>query len=143
MKTRNQNNKKHCQLESYKTCEYLKVPLAEKRRTDVLRLRKKKEERDNTATQMASGDALLCPVRQWAKVVRRIWGYNGAAELATVPAICRSDTMEHISSKEMVNMLRAAVFAFGKDKLGIKMEDIGTHSIQSGAAMSMYLGECP
>ena len=51
--------------------------------------------------------------------------------------------IEHISSKEMVQALQAAVESVGEDKLGIKKEDVGTHSIRSGAAMAMYLGECP
>eukprot|EP00957_Ditylum_brightwellii_P090795 6913946-Ditylum_brightwellii.AAC.1 len=75
-----------------RSCEYLKVPQTEKRRTDVLRFRnirfcrnrremkhnnpwiefadcvsitfefQKNDERDNTVTQMVSGDVLLCPV---------------------------------------------------------------------------------
>eukprot|EP00957_Ditylum_brightwellii_P185679 14137352-Ditylum_brightwellii.AAC.1 len=43
----------------------------------------------------------------------------------------------------MMNVLKAAVFAFGEEKLGMKVNEIGTHSIRSGAAMLMYLGECP
>jgi len=43
----------------------------------------------------------------------------------------------------MINTLRDAVGAIGEVKLGIKKEDVGTHSIRSGAAMAMYLGECP
>jgi hypothetical protein len=43
----------------------------------------------------------------------------------------------------MINALRDAVGAMGEVKLGIKKEDVGTHSIRSGAAMAMYLGECP
>jgi hypothetical protein len=43
----------------------------------------------------------------------------------------------------MVSALRAAVVSIGEDILGIKKEDVGTHSIRSGAAMAMYLGECP
>jgi hypothetical protein len=43
----------------------------------------------------------------------------------------------------MINALRVAVGGIGEIRLGIKKEDIGTHSIRSGAAMAMYLGECP
>ena len=35
------------------------------------------------------------------------------------------------------------MIAIGKDLLGIKTIDVGTHSIRSGAVMAMYLGECP
>ena len=43
----------------------------------------------------------------------------------------------------MVEALRVAVGAIGEEKLGILMKEVGTHSIRSGAAMAMYLGECP
>ena len=43
----------------------------------------------------------------------------------------------------MVVALRDAVVAIGEDVLGFKKEQIRTHSIRSGAAMAIYLGECP
>ena len=43
----------------------------------------------------------------------------------------------------MVSALRDAVRAIGEDKLGFKAEQVGTYSQRSGAAMAMYLGECP
>ncbi len=43
----------------------------------------------------------------------------------------------------MINALRDPVGAIGEVKLGIKKEDVGMHSIRLGAAMAMYLGECP
>ena len=43
----------------------------------------------------------------------------------------------------MIQALQAAVDSIGEDTLGFKKEDIGTHSIRSGAAMAMYLGDCP
>lgn len=92
---------------------------------------------------MKSGDVLLCPVRQWAAIVRRILKYPGANEDTPVSAVWRNDRIEHITSKEMINALQAAVVSVGEDKLGFKKTDIGTHSIRSGAAMAMYLGECP
>ena len=36
-----------------------------------------------------------------------------------------------------------AVEAFSQVRLGIREEEIGTHSIKSGSAMAMYLGQCP
>jgi len=156
-----------------RSCEYVKVPQAEMRRTDCLRLRnlrffkdgielahnspflefadcvsitferQKKDERMDTITQLASGDAILCPVRRWAALVRRIRGYPGATDDTKVSAVWRNDRIEHVSSKELVGALRAAVVAYGEEKLGFKAEEIGTHSIRSGAAMAMYLGECP
>ena len=39
--------------------------------------------------------------------------------------------------------LQAAVSALGSDQLGFTADEIGTHSLRSGAAMQMYLGEIP
>jgi hypothetical protein len=43
----------------------------------------------------------------------------------------------------MINALRNAVVGMEEIRLGIKKEDVGTHLIRLGAAMAMYLGECP
>ena len=43
----------------------------------------------------------------------------------------------------MVAALRDAVVSIGEDALGFKKEQVGTHSIRSGSAMAMYLGEFP
>ena len=47
-----------------------------------------------------------------------------------------------MNSAEIVAALRDAVVAIGEDVLGFKIEQVGTHSIRSEAAMAMYLGEC-
>ena len=43
----------------------------------------------------------------------------------------------------MVASLRYMVVAIGEDVLGLKKEQVGTHSIRSGAATATNLGECP
>ncbi len=43
----------------------------------------------------------------------------------------------------MIETLESGVAAVGHEKVGIQKGEIGTHSIRSGAAMAMYLGECP
>ena len=35
-----------------------------------------------------------------------------------------------------------AARAVGEEKLGFKPDELGTHSVRSGAAMQMFLGEC-
>lgn len=94
----------------------------------------------DTVTQIASGDFLLCPVLQWAALVRRIWGYNRATWDTPVLAVWRYDWIEHITSNTMVNTLWYAVEAIVEDVLGLKTCDIGIHSIRLGAAMVTYLG---
>ncbi len=103
----------------------------------------KKDERMDTVTQMALGDPLLCPVRQRAATVKRIWSYPGADEETLVSAVWRHGRIDHITSKMMTDALEARIAAVDHDKLGIKPGKIGTHSIRLGAAMAMYLGECP
>ena len=145
----------------------------EKRRTDILRLRnirftrdgrvlphdhpflhladtvsstfewQKKDERNDTITQRRTNHHFLCPVKQAAAIIKRIRSYPGSNDDTPLSAVWRHDRIEHISSEEMVQSLRAAVIAIGEDILGVSADDIGTHSIRSGAAMAMYLGECP
>ena len=51
--------------------------------------------------------------------------------------------LEQVTSTHMIHALRDAVRAIGEVKLGLKKEDVGTHSIRLAAAMAMYLGKCP
>ena len=156
-----------------RSCEYVKVTQQEKRRTEILRLRnlrffnngrlvphddpnleysnclnitfemQKKDEKNNTTTQMALGDITLCPVRAAAAIVRPIRSYPGANDDTPISAIWKYDRIEHITSKQILNALRDAVSAIVEDALHIATNEIGTHSIRSGAAMAMFLGGCP
>ena len=50
----------------------------------------------------------------------------------------------HVTSKILIDALEGAIEAVGiKDRIGFQKGEIGTHSIRSGAAMAMYLGEIP
>jgi hypothetical protein len=51
--------------------------------------------------------------------------------------------IEHVTSAQVVNALRDVVGAIGEARLGIAKHELGTHLLRSGAAMAMYLGECP
>ncbi len=156
-----------------RSCKYVKVTQQEKRRTEILRLRnlrffnngrlvphddpnleysnclnitfkmQKKDEKNNTTTQMASGDITLFPVRAAAAIVRSIRLYPGANNDTPISATWKYDRIEHIMSKQITNALRDAVSAIGEDALHIATNEIGTHSIRSGAAMAMFLGGCP
>ena len=43
----------------------------------------------------------------------------------------------------MITALRAAAKAIEEDTLGFKISEIGTHSLRSGAAMTMTLDQIP
>jgi hypothetical protein len=97
----------------------------------------------DTVTLMASQDACLCPVRGAAAIVRRIRKYPGSSQDSPISTVTVNGHLKQVTSTHMINALRDAVGTIGEAKLGIKKEDVGTHSIRSGAAMAMYLGECP
>eukprot|EP00956_Cyclotella_meneghiniana_P034348 scaffold103894_cov40-Cyclotella_meneghiniana.AAC.3 len=156
-----------------RSCEYLKVPQAEKRRTDILRLRnirffrngvelphshpqletaevvsitfekQKKDEKMDTVNQLASGDAILCPKYAWASIVKRIRSYPGTNDDTPVSTVMVNGRLTHVTSKILIDALEGAIEAVGNDRIGIQKGEIGTHSIRSGAAMAMYLGEVP
>ena len=153
-----------------RSCEYLKVTQAEKKRTDILRLRcvmflkegqivphnnpsleraesvsltfetQKKDEKFDRVTLLASNDDLLCPVRSWAAIVKRIRSYEGSNEDTAVSAVWTNGRIDHITSQQMIHALQDAVEAIGTEKLNIEKHEIGTHSLRSGAAMAMFLG---
>lgn len=156
-----------------RSCEYLKVPQAEKRRTDIIRLgdirfyhegtqiphdhplldraevvsitfrKQKKDEKYDTVNQLASGDSVLCPLKAWAALVRRIRSYPATNDDTPVSTVLINGHITHVTSKILVDALEGAIEAVGRDRIGIQKGEVGTHSIRSGAAMAMYLGEVP
>ena len=156
-----------------RSCEYLKVPKANEKQTKCLTLKniifhlngatiphssplllaadnvavtfetQKNGRKLDTITQWATHHDTLCPVVQWASLVKRIRAYPGATENTNVSAYWHHGKMHHMTSKDITNALRDGLTVFGSEKLRIKPEEIGTHSIRSGAAMAMYLGRVP
>ncbi len=86
---------------------------------------------------------MLCPVRFAAGLVRRIRSYSGTDTNTHVLAYMTNGTIAHVTSAQVVNALRDVVGAIGETRLGIAKHEVGTHSLRSGVAMAMYLGECP
>jgi len=156
-----------------RSCEYLKVPAAEKKKTNVLKLKhiqffkngrklrhddahleyansvsltfrnQKNGIKDDLVLLQGTGDTLFCPIRSFAKIANRIRNYPTSTNHTPILVFWRNRKINHITSKEMVVPLRIAVEAFGQSRLGIAKEEIGTHSLRAGAAMAMYLGRCP
>jgi hypothetical protein len=101
----------------------------------------KNDERDDTVTMHRTGDSYMCPVVSWAAVVQRILSYPGCGPESPVNTLYCSLTLKFsfLSSDDMRIRLRAAVVVVGEAKLGFTADEVGTHSLRSGAAMSMYL----
>ena len=100
----------------------------------------KNERKFDTITQWRTDHPVLCPVKQWAAIITRISSYPGSSDDTPVSAVWRHNTIEHITSDDVITTLRDAVKAYGEDDLRIYQHKVGTHSIRSGAAMAMYLG---
>ncbi len=155
-----------------RSCEYLKVTQAEKRRTEILRLRnlrffkdgklvehndphlefsdciaitfemQKKDEKNDTVTQMASGEVNMCPVQMAAAIVRCIRSYEKSNNNTPISAFMQFGHMNHVTSKQVIAVMQDGVQAIGENVLHIKKSEIGTQLIRSGAAMAMFLSNC-
>ena len=53
------------------------------------------------------------------------------------------ELLEPITSDHVRQVLRGVAALFGEGRLRFKISDIGTHSIRSGTAISMYLDNVP
>jgi hypothetical protein len=103
----------------------------------------KSDVRSETVHQHATGFELLCPVIMWSRVIRRILAYPGCDEESLVSVVIINDAHKLMTASFLAAELKAAATRFGEDVLGFPPDDIGTHSIRSGAAMAMYLAGVP
>ena len=156
-----------------RSCKYAKVPKAEQRQTKQLRIRniafikdgkilkhnspslhladcvlitferQKNDRKANTVTQWRTADELLCPVKIWASLVRRILSYKGTNENSPVSLAKHKNKIINVTGEMIADLCRDGVATIGETKLGILRSEIGTHSIRSGAAMAMYLSGVP
>ena len=86
----------------------------------------------------------LCLVKVFATLVRRIRCYPKAND--SFPIHLSTDAegnLKPITSAHIRLTLRAVATLIGEDRLGFAVKDIGTHSIHSGAVMTMYLDDVP
>ena len=99
----------------------------------------KKDLRNETVTMDANDEhAILCPVKAWARVVRRVAAMPGTTTDTPVNTFF-SESLKEITSELVLARLRAIVDIIGKDVLGYESADIGTHSLRSGCAMALHL----
>ncbi len=148
---------------AFQSCEYFKVPQAELGQTKILKMHnigffkdgkihphshpdlkfadcvsitfkhQKQEEKNDTVTQKATGNSVLCPICFAAGIVRQIMSYPGTSLNANIFAYMSNCSAKHVMSRQVINALQDAVGSIGKACLGISKDEIGTHSIRSGA----------
>jgi hypothetical protein len=155
------------------SCKYAKVPKAEQRQMKQLCIRniafikdgesvdnkslslyladcvsvtfkqQKNDRKADTVTQWRTSDELLCPVKIWASLIRRINSYKGASKNSPVLLVQYNDKIINITGEMIADVCRDGVVSIGETKQGIRRSEIGTRSIRSGAAMAMYLAGVP
>jgi hypothetical protein len=104
----------------------------------------KKDSKNDVITQFRSEDSLLCPVKTWAKIIRRIASYPSSSKETTVNSFLLPNNKLHLfSGTELLKKLRLAAMSIGPDILGFTADQIGLHSARSGSAMAMYLSGVP
>ena len=99
----------------------------------------KNQEKHETVTLDKNEDLLLCPVKSWAQVIQRISNYPQTTSNTPINVIQYNDKLYRITSKDNINFLRKTVRSITDIDLGFEPNEIGTHSIRSGGAMSMKL----
>jgi len=101
--------------------------------------RQKNDRKAGTVTQWRTLDELLCPVKIWASLTRRILYYKGANKNSPISLVKHKSQIINITGEMIADMCRDGVVAIGETKLGIHRSEIGTRSIRSRAVMAMYL----
>ena len=69
--------------------------------------------------------------------------YPGTTRDSPACTIYTRGKLSLLASSTVLSKMRDAAAALGREKLGYDPEDIGAHSIRSGAAMAMYLENVP
>ena len=96
-------------------------------------------------THQRTGDPILCPIRRLASIVARIHRTVPSANDDTpINAIYLSTRESRVSSSSLRTFIRSTcTCGGGTPTFGYSAADIGTKSIRSGAAMSLFLMNHP
>jgi len=89
-------------------------------------------------TQSQSGDPVLCPIRAWADIISKVRASGGNDE-TPVCTLHRSDRKLEVSDENLKRMIRFTCKSLRHRFPDLKPSELGTRSIRSGAAMSLFL----
>ena len=88
-------------------------------------------------TQNRTSCEILCPVRRWASIVHRLVARFGDKPNTPINRVATSRRL--LRSKQMLDFIRLTAKKMGP-MAGYAPEEVGCHSIRSGAAMCLILG---
>ena len=104
----------------------------------TLKISNQKNGRMGETIHQRSIDKLACPIKALAHRVHNILSQGGTSD----SLLCQygnSNDKTHISSKEIIILLRAAATTLQLQKQAIDPDLIGAHSLRSGGAMALKL----
>ncbi len=90
----------------------LKLQTAE--RISITFEKQKNGRKFDTVTQWQTGHAFLCPIIQWAALMRRILGYPGTTKDTKVLTVMIGTRISNITSKNIKTALHKGVMTYGK-----------------------------
>ena len=93
-----------------------------------------------TITQQRTG-LRLCPVRCWAKLVKRILSYAGTSGESPVNVVRVNGELVEVTDEEVTSVLRATVTAIGEQRLGFSSDRVSTHSVRASTVMALLLAQ--
>jgi hypothetical protein len=97
----------------------------------------KRDLSNETITHHRTNDKILCPVKIWCKIIRRIISYPSISPDNPVNSfLCPDGKLHYFTGTELLKHLRLATKALGESQIGL-------HSARSGAAMAIYLAGVP
>lgn len=112
----------------------------------------KNDKRNVTITMYRTDHSTLCPVRAWAAVVEYLLSCPNVTDStpvslfykhAATPTYAAPGSWHRLTGTAMTRLIRRAATSIGSTALGFTPDELGTHSIRSGAAMAMHLDGVP
>ena len=99
----------------------------------------KNDKRNIQVHMFSTEDKILNPVTAWATVIKRVRSYPDSTMNTKVCEFHNEKGPAPIKADQVRIWLRAITEIIGEAKLGFTKDDVGLHSIRSGAAMAMFM----
>ncbi len=131
----------------YKNKKILKLNDNSLHQADVMKIvfeSQKTEKKNQSVFHHSTNHPILCPIKIWASIIKRILHIPESLPNTTVNTILLANgSKQYLSNNHLITKLRLAARIIGQDELGFTPSEIGLHSLCSGTAMAMFLAGIP